>query len=151
MKRRVMPSAEPETLARKTAKRERLTRNGMVTAWNFDLSAHGASGPSFPTRWGGASLSATGEFTEPCNGVVAFDIMFIGVNAKDHEANAAVGMFLKSKPKLDGFVYLPWPDLGALVTFAAAGRPLHCALTFEKLRYGAGDIQSFTASTKPLG
>ena len=58
--------------------------------------------------------------------------------------------FLKATPKLDGVVYLPWPDLGALTTFAAAGRPLHCALNFEKLCYGAGDIQSYTVSTKPL-
>lgn len=150
MRRRVMPTPEPKKSVKKVAKREHLIRNGMITSWNFDLSAHGASGPSFPTRWGSASLSALGDFNEPVNGINTFDFMFKGVDAKSVELQAVVGMFSRAKVILSAQIFLPWPDLDALMTFAAAGKTLHCRASFEKPRYGWGDIFSFWASTKPL-
>jgi hypothetical protein len=150
MRRRVMPTLQPKKPARKIAEREHLMRNGVITAWSFDLSAHGASGPSFPTRWGKASLSALGNFSEPVNGIAAFDIMFSGVDPGGVEDAPAVGMFLRAKPVLDGHVYLPWRDLEALMVFAAADKALHCCINFEKPRYGSGAIFSFSMSTKPL-
>ena len=90
MRRRVKPVPELEQLVKKVAKREHLIRDGMITAWNFNLLVHSASGPSFPTRWGRASLSALGEFSEPVSGIAAFDIMFSRVDPKDVEEAMAV-------------------------------------------------------------
>ena len=90
MRRRVKPVPELEQLVKKVAKREHFIRDGMITAWNFNLLVHSASGPSFPTRWGRASLSALGEFSEPVSGIAAFDIMFSRVDPKDVEEAMAV-------------------------------------------------------------
>lgn len=150
MRRRVMPSPEPRKPAKKIAKRETLHRLGMITAWDFKLSAFSPDGRLFPSRWGEASISALGDFVETVNGVTAFKITFSGIDSDRLDQMTKIGAIMGVKPAFDGFIYLPRHDFSALMTLAAAGKTLHCSASFEKPRYGSGDIFSFSMSTQSL-
>lgn len=142
---RVKPSAPDRPP--KAKKREVLHRSGLVTCWDLDVSVHAADGRLFQERGGGPRLSARGEFSEPVNGVTAFDLMLIGTDAKSLVNAECIGFLLRAKPALDGAVYLTSDELAALMPFAAQRCVMHCDLGFQKPRYGSGEILSLSFST----
>ena len=145
-KLRVAPSKKAQSVA-KGPKREVLSRTGIVSGWGLEVWAHGADGRFFEKRAGGLRLIARGEFTESVNGVADFELMLTGGDARNLKEAHAVGVFLRAKPMLDGVVYLAWEELGTLVPIATLNRPLQISMSFQKPRYGSGEIHSLALST----
>lgn len=129
----------------------RLTRFGTVEAAEAHLLA--AFLPSTAAagfqRTRGATVHIAGAFSQPVKGVDRFLLIVSGAaNLNLESANEApVGVWMKAKPVLEGYLFLPAGDVAELLILVAARRLVGCRVTFEPLRHGHANILSAQLST----
>ncbi len=94
------------------------------------------------------SFTMDGILRTPVKGVSGFSISCQAFEQGASLKRPSVGFLMKTKPRLEGSIYMQQREFDLMLAFAAAGKLKFCQLTFDAPKYGRADVHSAMLSTQ---
>jgi len=133
------------------ARREILSREGVIEGWDLSLYAIAQGGKAVEERRREEQIYLTvrGTLVEAVSGVVEFDFQITGTDSPmaGRAEIPCVGSVIAVRPKLQAGVELSLRQFDTLLSVARAGHLKSCHFSFQTPRYGSALIASVSFST----